>query len=63
MLNAGKCMRDMDTRGDVSSMGKGLSSCKGYIEGTAWLMLRIVGEKGLITRKWEPTLGSTMQAG
>jgi hypothetical protein len=43
-------------------MGKGMSSCKGYIEGTAWLMMRIVGEKCIIMRKRESTLGSTMQA-
>jgi hypothetical protein len=56
-------MWDMDTWRDVSSMGKGMSSCKGYIEGYAWIMLRIVREKGLITRKREPTLGSTIEAG
>jgi hypothetical protein len=62
MLITGKWMRDMDTQGDVSSMGKGMSSCKEYIEGTSWLMLRIDGEKGIIMRKWESTLGSMMQA-
>jgi hypothetical protein len=40
-------MWDMDTQGDVSSIGKGLSSCKGYIEGIVWIMLRIVGVEGL----------------
>jgi hypothetical protein len=45
MLNAEKCMWDMGTQGDVSSTDKGMSSCKGYIEGTTWLMLRIVAKK------------------
>jgi hypothetical protein len=56
-------MRDMDTHGDISSMVKGISSYKGYIEVTAWLMMRIFGEKGLIMRKRDPTSGSTMQVG
>jgi hypothetical protein len=36
MLNERKHMQDMDTQRDVSSMGKGLSSFKGYMEGNDW---------------------------
>jgi hypothetical protein len=47
MLNVGKHMRYMDTRGDVSSTSKGLSIYKGYMEYIAWIILIIVGERGL----------------
>jgi hypothetical protein len=40
-------MRDMGTQGNASSTGKGMSSHKGYIEGIAWLMMRIDRERGL----------------
>jgi len=37
----------MDTQGDVSYIGKKMSSCKGYIEGIAWLVMQIVEARGL----------------